>query len=378
MRYLWFLGILLLIWLASRAPAKEPSLAESFAEQIRHLEPTRPKAERLAALKWIHSQCARKEAAAVMPALERSIKKDPDPEVRTKAVETLGMVAYQIRPRTCPLAVLEAMTDPHDDVRSIAMGVSGMFDRVASGSVPVLLKLARAENAAVRGHAVLMLAFAEAKNPKSLEVARRAIQDKDENVRHDGFSALFRITGKLDEAVPYWLRAQETMWSGLRPEPASASKDEQIRRNLRRLGAFGKLYELGEERTEEFAKLLMSFLDGKSAEMRRAAAAYIGNIAYYQVTFSKVGFLVPRHPQETRGPTYVPYKSGASNQKPQESNTLFQFKIEAALNKLKVEDRLHKVAARDPDATVQAAARYALKQRRATEAAGNNHKKIER
>jgi hypothetical protein len=325
--------------------AKEPSPDDQLAEKIRALDPGRPRAERLQAVKWINSNRARKEAARAIPALERCIKKDGDVEVRVKAVEALSMVAYQIRPRTCPLSVLEALTDPHEDVRNIAMGGSGMFDRVAEGGVPLLLKLTEATDAGVRGHAVLMLAHAEGKNPKSLLVARRATKDRDEGVRHDAHSAVFQITGRLEDAVPYWLRTQETIWevSPSRPEPALTTEKERARRNLHRLASFGRLYDLGEERTEEMARLLVRLLESKSADARRVTAAYIGNLGHFRVTYleNPIRYAFP---------------------KPVSKREVPPFKGEARLRALKVEDRLRKLADKDNDAAVREAARYALKQ----------------
>ncbi|MBV9125013.1 MAG: hypothetical protein JO112_16790, partial [Planctomycetes bacterium] len=250
-----------MVW--SPARAQEAPRDDPFPAQVQKLTPGHAREIRLEALDWMLHSGYRPKSDQALRAVEHCVKQDPDPEVRAKAVEVLGMTAYQHQPRVCPLAVLEALLDPDADVRNIAMGCSGMYREFAPGAREVLLKATRHEAPGVRSHALLLLAEIAPRDAGVVQIIRAAQNDKDFDVRCDAHFALFRITGKLEDVVPYYLR----MTAECRAEPSprtEAEKEERTRKVLRCLGALNLLSDLGEKRPDELAKFLLEMLKDQS------------------------------------------------------------------------------------------------------------------
>jgi HEAT repeat protein len=358
---------------------EEPSEAQQFAAQAGKLGPSNSREQRLAALEWLLKRCSRPAALQVMPAVERCIRHDPDGKVRTKAVETLGMTAYQPRKKICPLAVLEALFDKDADVRNIAMGVSGMYKQFAPGALPLLFKAAAGKNPDLRGYALFLLSLADGKNPQVQKVIRAARDDKDFRVRHDAHLAWFRITGKLDDLLPYSLGVLAAFRSEpLDPKNSEAGKQERIHKNLIQIGILGHLWHLGEERTDEVAKSLVAHLDAKEPGVRRGAVMFIEFLVGAAMVKPQPNILPFLSPSRSAPPPdlspLLPYlekeKPGkAIDKKPPPPPELL-----VRIEQLGVEKKLRQMQERDPDPAVRRAAAAAVKRWEAYKAANKSKK----
>jgi HEAT repeat protein len=90
------------------------------------------------------------ETKAVLPALEKQVKEDPDPLVRQSALRTLG----RLGPATVPVLVA-GLKDKEPTVQNAALKALGQVGPGAKAAVPDLKALAReASNPAVRRGAV--------------------------------------------------------------------------------------------------------------------------------------------------------------------------------------------------------------------------------
>jgi hypothetical protein len=348
----------------------QPPTDAAFAEQIRHLDPKNDKATRLEALRWINANRARKNAALAVPALERCIREDPDGEVRGQAVLDLCLIVKRLA-QPCPLVVLEALLDREDMVRYQAEACMPFFKTYTPGSVAVLLRGMRAENAEVRSSILLILARAAGADRKALDAMEQAKQDKVFDVRHSAHRALFIAHDKLEGHLPYLIRLREdpALMLSPGPEDAELGRQERARRNLILLGITLDVIEWSDTRADELAAVLMKLLKDESALMRRGAANLIGAAAVKVELPSQrdVNPLTsPRWPDESWVQSILPYvepeaaakmKSDSKRKEaPQKS------KVALRLEKLGVEAVLRKLRDDDPDRSVRGAARLALEQ----------------
>jgi HEAT repeats len=338
-----------------------PAEDDEFSARVAMLSPDTPRDERLAAVRWILKQCARPAATKAVPAVERCAKHDADAEVRYRAVEALGMIAYQQRPRVCPLAVAEALLDKDADVRGITSGVTGLFKEFAPGSVDVFLKCARHDDANVRAVSFSLLALAAPKDEKVLATIRAGRDDPDATVRNNAHGALFLVTGKLDELAAYCLRVRAEFLDEPVPGPDAPDKAKQdrFRKNLIVLGTTTRLMELGEEQPDDVAKAVLAGLADKAPVTRRGSASFAGAVAELFAArrdgtphdhLIVVPITEPGDPKKDKGRRDVPSK------------------LLVRLRESGVEDRLRKVRDDDPDRAVRDAAAEALKQLAAAKA----------
>jgi HEAT repeat protein len=224
----------------SSAGAGQPTLKELVAQQVRRLDPKiLSKEERLKAAEWLARNCASKEADAALPALERSLRQDPDAQVRAKAAEALGSTLYQ-RKAACRLSLVEAvLEDKDEDVRAISFVFAATLEKLPKESLPILTRCLEHELPSIRSHGVMLWPRAAGKDEKALAPVRRLTQDKHPGVRNDARHALFRATGKLEDIVPYCLLEPIALRElNARQKPVTdADKRDMSHRNLIQLGA---------------------------------------------------------------------------------------------------------------------------------------------
>jgi HEAT repeat protein len=263
-------------------PPQAPTGAE-IAEQLRRLDPKSEKGKenRMKAISWIGRNCEEKKTVEpAIPALEKSIRQDPEWEVRQRAVRVLSQVVRRLE-RPCPLAVIEAMHDKEDFVRYEAVVWAALFKTFEPGATDVLLRGATADNAELRGSSLLILARVAGKDPKALAAMEKSKNDKVLDVRHSAHIALFTAKDKLDDFLPYLIRVREDPTSFLSPvaEDSELGKQERTYRNLVLLGIANQVADWSESRAEEMARELVKLLKHESPIMRRGAARLVGATA---------------------------------------------------------------------------------------------------
>src|SRR5262249_23918060 len=156
------------------------------------------KAMRLDAPRWIGWHRWAPNVKLAVPALERRIREDPVMEIRRDAVAVLCNIAKSLK-QPFPPVVLEALLHKGDDVRWQVVAHIPLFKTFAPGSVEVLLRCARSENAHLRSDSLFLLAEAAGKDRKVLEVIEKAKQDRTFAVRHTAYCAMFKANDRLDE-----------------------------------------------------------------------------------------------------------------------------------------------------------------------------------
>jgi HEAT repeat protein len=343
------------------------SEGEELLAQLRRLEPGQSRDDRLGGLEWLQKHDLRGRAGMAIPAVERCLLKDPDPSVRARAAQALAHLALVRRPRVCPLALLKALEDREGKVREGAMTAALAFEEFAPGSPDQLVRCAADKDPSVRGFAVLTLAIAAPKDERALRVARAACADPHFSVRHDAHIAVYRITKKLEDIVPYCLRTQaEFVDEPPLPEGATAAeKQERARKNLQVIGAITHLFRLGDEHPAEVARLVIAQLDDTSPAARRGAANFVKGQVKWRLERPKYAtFLTPSATAEAllpyvEDPLRPPAKKNQIKEKekpPPDPPS----KLEVRLVELGVAERLARLRDRDPVPAVRTAAREAL------------------
>jgi HEAT repeat protein len=331
--------ILLIAWprplVMAAAPPYRPPTDAQFKEAAKWLDVKNDVPSKRKALKWLQSNLNAKNAGLVMPALAQTVRADPDADIRCGAIAALAWIA-KYRKGPCPLAIVEALLDKEDGVHSYA-GIAYEFRTFEPGSVEVLLRCARSEREIVRENALLLLQAAGGRDKKVLEVLEKAKQDKSFIVRNDAYLAMFKANDKLNDYLSWIIRVRQE-FDGM-PDPKLTER-ERNQRNLTVLLMEMKMIEWRDKRPEELSRALVKLLDDKSPPTRRQAAWLIG--AVYR--------------RNAAGLIIADIK-------------LFQFETSNEksacaphLEKLKAAERLQKVSDDDPDGSVRAAARMALKQ----------------
>jgi len=338
---------------------------EELLAQLRRLEPGKSRDDRLGGLEWLQKNGHGRPVGMAVPAVERCLLKDPDPAVRAKAAQVLGWLAHLKKPRECPLALLQALEDREAEVRESAMSAALLFEEFTPGSADLLVRLAAGRDASIRGFAVLTLAIAAPKDERALKVARAARADPHFSVRHDAHIAAFRITKKLEDIVPYFLRTQaEFVDEPPLPEKAmEAEKQERARKNLMVIGALARLWKLGEEQPDAVARLVIGQLDAGEPAARRGAANFVKGQVKWRLER-------PKHPKflTPSAEALFPYIEDPL-QPPAKKNQIKEkekpppdppSKLEVRLGELGVAERLTRLRDRDPVPAVKTAAREAL------------------
>jgi HEAT repeat protein len=361
----WYAGavVLLLTTSVARGQQGAPPNEAAFRAKARLLEPTHDLRTRREALGWIDLHYRRSAAsAAAVPALERACRKEPDKELRQRAVSTLFHVVRHLD-RPCPLALAEALLDEEEFVRWQAASCAYFFKRFAPGCVEVLLRGVESKKADVRSTCLLLLAQAAGKDKRSLEAFERAKRDKVFDVRHSAHLARFRATDRLDEFLPYLVRLIEDPDSVLTPAPESLElrKKERELRNLFHIGLVLRVFEWSETRADEFAAALRKLLADPSPVTRRGAANLIAAAVVRQELSDRVDpFAALKEGRMPKGifrsPSDVPEKPAEKKKEPRPQKS----KVALRLAKLNVEKDLRRLRDQDPDRSVRAAARQAL------------------
>ncbi len=356
-----FRFIATLLWVGTPAVADEPTVAE-FQAHLTTLTAKSTANERLAVAIWLRQQATSKHAAVAIPTLEKLIHKDPDAKVRRESVAAL-MSLVNSHNVDCPVGLMVALRDPVDDVRWQATVLVGPYKkRLAPGALDALIAACGDERIDVRSNCLLLLGHAAGKEAKARATIDKAKSDQSFEVRHSAHIAWFTATGDLAEHLAYIIRVREEPDMVLKPVPTDAEKAKADRtmRNLCAIGGAIRVAEWSNDQPDELAKALLKLLDDKSAAIRRGAADLIGAsarkvelkhsdpLADFQAgksAFESFGKLID--------PNYKPPKG--------QSKTPLPSKAFTRLLEHKAPARLRYVSTMDPDATVRAAARLALK-----------------
>jgi len=363
---LCLLVALVLAWSTSTAlgqPAPGPSEAE-VAQQLKRLDQKNKKTERLRALNWLSANARDKQAAVAIPAMEKSIRDDPEADVRQEAVNTLGQLTLR-RKMPCPLIILEALHDPEDFVRYQADVSANLFKTFAPGAADVLFRGVTADNAELRSSSLRLLASVAGKDPKALAAMEKAKTDKVLDVRHTAHLALFRATNKLNEYLPYLIRIREDPASFLSPGPEDSelAKQERTYRNMILLGIGIQVIDWSETRADELAEVLFKLLKDESAVMRRGAARLIGAAAVKMERPVARGIEPLTAPNWIDGsliPLFNPEADPGLKKESKPKEAPQPSKVAKRLEKLQVKTVLGKLRDEDPDRSVRDAARSAL------------------
>jgi len=209
-----------------------PPVAE-FKDQLKRLEQNKDKAVRLEILKWLSRHAWAQSAELAIPVLERTIRIDPVMEVRRDAIVTLSAIARE-RKKPCPLGLIEALLDKHEEVRFHAAVYIGLFKTFAPGTVEILLRGAQSADADCRRNSLIFLARAGGKDKRALAAIEQGMQDKTFSVRMDAHFAMFNATGRLGPYLDYIIRVREDPDSVLSPAHKNSEtwKMERALRNL--------------------------------------------------------------------------------------------------------------------------------------------------
>lgn len=339
----WAILFVAILPTAAAAQVGAAPTQADFQAYASRLARSNSKSVRLDAVKWFNSHSRAKGAEAAIPALSKCIREDDDWDVRSKAVESLALIALD-RKMPCPVVVVEAMLDADELVRAHANTYAGLFPQYAPGSIEVLLRCARSENRYVRADSLFHLARAGGKDKKILAVIESAQRDPTFWVRHSAHCALFTANDNLLEFLRYILRLSDDPQAGADPakKDTEEGKRERETRNLSALGGSMRLIEWSEKRPDELANALLKLLDDPSPVLRRGSAKAIGmTVAKFETTKWSPYLLLPKEEKPAKKP-------------PQKSN------VAIVLAKLNAERRLRALRDDDKEASVREAARVAL------------------
>jgi hypothetical protein len=354
MRYLP--GILVLLFSIGPASGQVKMLPPTDAEVDETLKQlaskNSPALKRLEALDWINLRRSEKKLEKAIPALERAIRTDSDKDVRLHAIRILTHMPL-IRERPCPGVLIEAMTDPVEDVRWEASASVGTFKEVAPEAVPAVLRGMKNPNPQVRAHLVFPLAKLARKDAKLVAVIREATSDSDWDLRDCAYFALYRATDKLDDVLPYMVRergAQEDARLAGRQESLEEKKLRE-NRNLRMIGAGAIMVEWLDTRPDDVSRVLTALLDDKTAADRRAAALFLA-------TFAIMNQNMRNKPPQARKEFGVSDYFSVNSPEDKAARTA---QLRKQLSRLGLLGRLERLAASDPEPAVQRAAEKALR-----------------
>jgi hypothetical protein len=318
--------------IAAAPPTPPPTDAQILATASR-LDRKNDAKTKLHAAAWLLSNFRARNARLAIPALENSIRQDPDADVRCEVIVALARIAKRLK-KPCPLAIVEALLDKDDAVHSYA-GIADQFRTFEPGSVEVLLRCAASDREIVRSNSLYLLVVAGGKDKRVRTALDKATRDSTFLVRNSARAALFKVNDKLDDYLRWIVRVHE--------ETIGASeKTPENERTLRNMAVFGmemQLIEWRDKRSEELARTLAKLLDDDSPRLRGGAARFIGAVYRHDAE----GLII--------------------------SGMLERIRIEKSIaksacgphfEKLKVREKLQELRDRDPDTSVRAAARRAL------------------
>jgi hypothetical protein len=365
----------------------DATFASQRALQLRNLaKPDAPQPVRLNAVEWLGKNIRDPKDNEVFAAIDKAIK-DPDAQIRTRAVVARGTLAMMSK-GPCPPSVVEAMLDPDPAVREDAINWSGVYPPkwYPQELAPVLLRCAHSEHAGVRSLGLLLLAQLPNYDPAMLQAAREGTADKHFMVRNDAHIALFRMTGKLEDIVPYCLRFRLERHDAARIQTGRLPAEEQAAKNLFTIGIGFRMRNLAEERTDDLAKYFVELLVSKDPVLRRAVAHYLQE--YYrepdafQFTVTPMAMFPQylsgdpygppnKHPKDLEPPPgnpppgnpFIVGQGDAESQRKQyDASVKKQRAFRQRLHELGLAARLQELRDRDPEGLVRGTAAQALRQ----------------
>ena len=211
------------------------------------------------------SKKAIKEDIATLTAYLR----DDSPEVRGAAVVSLSGILFDQK-QVCSLDLVRTLLDPDADVRAFAASTVGAFEKFPDTALPLLLKAMQSDDAMVRHHVPSMF-YQWGKDAQVVTALKKAMLDKNLQVRNNAGVALGKILEDPAIPVPCWLEAL-----GMSEENKNAKKPllddlEGATLNWIALGAAKQFYDMSRKDPKTLAEILAKQLDHPSPLIRRIA-----------------------------------------------------------------------------------------------------------
>lgn len=347
------IGCVLVVLMALSLLAQEPTVDQLITKHLNTLQTSQDADSRRGALRSLNGLSRNKEIVRAVPALVQIIKTDPVGEVRGLAIEVLGLIKKD-RKEPCPLLLVESIFSADGDVRNYAAVYAGLFKEFEPGALEVVLRHVNVKDPVRRGDVLMWLSIVEQKDPKILAMLRERTRDSHFYVRHCARYAVYRITNRLEDILPYWVEMTAGFVDSPPPElPADApeeKKQEQIRKNMCTIACWGRLIELVAEYPDDFATLLDRMLRDDSPRARRQTVVALG----------KVIELIAEAPAPFPFPS--PRFAFGDDPKAEETKTPLELLKENFLKNAAVEAKLKQLHDADPDKQVRAAAGKTLGQ----------------
>jgi hypothetical protein len=338
----------------------------SFPDRAQKPRPQAPAEERLEVLACLDDLCKQPAVTRSIPTVERWMKDDPDTHVRWRATELRCLIAHYHEDGVCPPSVVRTLFDEDREMHGAAETYSGLFKEVSPEAMDLLLTALAQGDRDVRRGALSLLDCAAARDDRARRAIRDAREDKDFGVRHNAHCNWFKLTGDLDDLLPYCLRVQ-VEYGDLPPVPPGSSEEaarERCSKELMQTGTFDLLQRQGEERTDEVAKALLRHLEGDTPILRQGAAVFLGAVSDENINARRkargLSASRPVHSSARFSEEQVSEEQ-AGRGRPAGAQVLGSPKLLARLSELKVEEALHKREDGDQEQAVREAAAAALK-----------------
>ncbi len=268
--------------IALMCPPACRAMAEDFSQEIEHLSKGHPRAERIAAIEKLHGEHETKGAEKAIPALS-ACAKDDDPFIRSQSLLTLGLIAVD-RKLPCPDPLVEALLDPDESVRHMATNLVGASDGYSPASLATAYRALEHDDYIVRSAALEVIKFAGQHDKKALPAVKRALNDKNRQVRHNARVALWKLTGDRE------MKVRNLVEDFIEPVPAKASaaisNEEICEIKVSKGGAPMVLHDMSREYPRDVASLLIKLTKDASPSMRSGAASMLGVCFGSQVKLS--------------------------------------------------------------------------------------------
>jgi HEAT repeat protein len=241
--------------------------AENVTALLAKAGPLNPKEVRIQAIGDLEKTPV-KDPKQVCRVLEQYVGEE-DVEIRSAALVSLGLIASEAKTE-CPLAIVEAIDDADEGIRSNTQGLVHLFDKFPKAAVPLIFQAAESEMPDVREFAALVLPHVAGKTPDVKKKLKEMLDDRNEFVRHHAQIGLFKATDDFKSYVAYLL-AYTSDLNAVQPTETEAQKRDQSRRVLIGFGTGIFFYESTRERPKELADVLIANLSHKEAPVRQTA-----------------------------------------------------------------------------------------------------------
>jgi HEAT repeat protein len=245
-------------------PAEETESVMALLEKARPANPKEVRIEAIGDLEKAHI----KNPEQVCRLLEQYVGEE-DVEIRSAALISLGLIASGAK-MECPLAIVEAIDDKDEGIRSNTQGLVYMFERFPAEATPLIFKAADSEETDLRDFAGIALPRVAGKTPEVIKKLETLMNDPNEFVRHSAHIGHHNATKDFEAFLTFLLDFSSDL-NPPHPLETEQQRKDQLRRNLNRLGAGVVFYNAARERPKELVKILLTNLSHKEPTVRQAA-----------------------------------------------------------------------------------------------------------